>query len=142
MTVGFLPHLVAALNALAAILVCAGFWFQRRGQLARHRTAMTAAVSVSAAFLAVYLVHHGIGTTFAFPGTGIERTVYFTMLASHVVLAALVTPLVLMTFLRARAGAVARHRALARWTFPVWLYVSLTGIAVYVWLYHVHGRGG
>ena len=134
-----LPHVTAALNAAAAILLLIGYGLIRRGRRQAHRGVMTAAVAVSGLFLVSYLLHHLIAPLFAFPGQGAVRPIYFTMLASHVALAAVVAPMVLVTFRRARQGRFDRHRGLARWTFPIWLYVSLTGIAVYLLLYHVYG---
>jgi uncharacterized membrane protein YozB (DUF420 family) len=99
---------------------------------------MTAAVVTSGAFLVVYLAHHFSAPVFVFPGQGVIRPIYFTMLISHVALAAAVTPLIVVTVRRAVRGTFDGHRRLARWTYPVWLYVSLTGIAVYVLLYHVY----
>lgn len=136
--VAALPHVTAALNALAALLLITGFWLIRQRHTKAHRGVMTAAVVTSALFVVSYLLHHFTAPLFAFAGQGLIRPVYFTMLASHVVLAAVVAPMVVVTFRRARRGAYDGHRGLARWTLPVWLYVSLTGIAVYVLLYHVY----
>jgi uncharacterized membrane protein YozB (DUF420 family) len=135
---GVLPHLTAGLDALAGFLLLVGFGLIRLGYKTAHRAVMTAAVIVSALFLVAYLLHHFTAPVFVFPGQGLIRPVYFAMLVSHVILAAVVAPLAVVTFRRARLGAYARHRALARWTLPAWLYVSLTGVAVYVLLYHVY----
>ena len=137
-----LPHLTAGLNALAGLLIVIGFTLIRLQRRAAHQAVMTLAVATSGLFLVSYLLHHLTAPVFVFPGEGIIRPIYFTMLISHVVFAVAVTPMVVLTFWRARGGAFDRHRALARWTFPVWLYVSLTGIAVYALLYHVYRVGG
>jgi putative membrane protein len=139
--VAVLPHVTAALNALACLLLLTGFALIRLGRRAAHRAVMTAAVVTSALFVVSYLLHHFTAPLFAFPGRGLIRPVYFAMLASHVVLAAVAAPMVIVTFRRARRGAFELHRGLARWTLPVWLYVSVTGIAVYLLLYHVYGPG-
>lgn len=136
--VAALPHVTAALNALAGILLCIGFGLVRTHHTLLHRRVMTAAVATSALFLVSYVLHHLTAPVFVFPGQGLVRPLYFTMLVSHVTLAVLVTPLVVVTFWRGRTGRLAGHRRLARWTFPIWLYVSVTGIAVYVLLYHVY----
>jgi uncharacterized membrane protein YozB (DUF420 family) len=136
-----LPHLTAGLNALAGILVLIGFGLIRLGYKTAHGMVMTAAIFASALFLAAYLAHHFTAPVFVFAGHGAIRPVYFTMLVSHVALAVVVTPLIIATYRRARRGAYDRHRALALWTVPVWLYVSVTGIAVYVLVYHVYRPG-
>ncbi len=133
-----LPHVTAALNAAAAILLLIGFALIRQGRRQAHRGVMTAAVVTSGLFLVAYLLHHVTTPLFAFRGQGLIRPIYFAMLASHVTMAVVAAPMVVITFRRARLGLFDRHRGLARWTFPVWLYVSVTGIAVYVLLYHVY----
>jgi len=120
---GILPHLTAALNALAGLLLLIGLVLIRSGQRLWHRRVMGAAV---------------VTPVFVFTGQGLIRPLYFAMLVSHVVLAAAVTPMVALTVLRARRGAFDRHRAMARWTYPIWLYISVTGIAVYVLVYHLY----
>jgi uncharacterized membrane protein YozB (DUF420 family) len=133
-----LPHVTAALNALAGILLLVGFTLIKLRRKRAHRFVMTAAVATSVLFLVAYVAHHVTAPVFIFPGQGIIRPIYFAMLVSHVALAVAVTPMVALTFLRARRGDFALHRGLARWTFPVWLYVSVTGIAVYLLLYHIY----
>ncbi|MDX2145377.1 MAG: DUF420 domain-containing protein [Rhodospirillaceae bacterium] len=148
-TATILPHVNAALNALSTVLLLIGFAMIRTGRREWHRKVMLAAAVVSAIFLVSYLVYHFTAPIFVFPGTGWTRPAYFIMLASHVVLATAATPLVLMTLWRAlkawretgdlhSATAFLRHRAVARWTLPVWLYVTVTGVAIYVILYHVY----
>ena len=136
-----LPHLTAALNALAGLLLLVGFLLIRLRRKTAHRGVMTAAVITSALFLVSYLLHHFTAPVFVFPGQGIIRPIYFAMLISHVALAAVVAPMIVVTFRRARRGDFLLHRGLARWTFPVWLYVSVTGLVVYVLLYHVYRLG-
>lgn len=137
-----LPHVTAGLNALAGLLILIGFALIKSGDRVAHKKVMTAAMVVSAVFLTVYLVHHALQPLHAFPGEGAIRPVYFTLLASHVILAVAVTPLIIVTFLRGRvalaSGITVKHRALARWTLPLWLYVSVSGILVYWLLYHVY----
>lgn len=133
-----LPHVTAGLNALAGILLLIGFALIKSRRKKAHRFVMTAAVATSVLFLVAYVLHHFTAPLFVFPGQGIIRPIYFAMLVSHVALAVAVTPMVAVTFLRARRGDFTLHRSLARWTFPVWLYVSVTGIAVYVLLYHIY----
>jgi putative membrane protein len=136
-----LPHVNAVLNTTSTVLLLIGFAFIRAGRPDIHRKFMIAAISVSAVFLACYLVYHFIAPTFVFPGTGWTRPVYFTMLASHVLLATIVTPMIGVTAWRALRGNFERHRAIARWTLPIWLYVTVTGVVIYVILYHVYPPG-
>ena len=138
MTVRDLPALNAALNATATVLLFVGWRFIRRGERAAHMRCMVAAFVVSVAFLACYLVYHASVGSVPFPGTGAARTAYLTMLATHVVLAAIVPPLALTTLWRAYRGEFDRHRWIARITFPIWMYVSVTGVVVYVVLYWIY----
>jgi uncharacterized membrane protein YozB (DUF420 family) len=131
-----LPTLNAILNATAAGLLVWGYALIRRGRKQQHRRVMLAAFITSLLFLASYLVYHAHVGTVRFPGTGALRTVYLLILATHTVLAAAVPPLALVTLSRALAGRFDRHRRIARWTLPVWLYVSVTGVVVYLMLYH------
>lgn len=137
-----LPHVTAGLNALAGVLLVIGFRLIRTRHRRAHRLVMTAAMITSVLFLAAYLLHHFTAPLFVFSGQGVARPIYFIMLASHVGLAVLVAPMAALTFIRARRGEFALHRGLARWTFPIWLYVSVTGIAVYLLLYHVYRPAG
>jgi putative membrane protein len=140
--VQILPHVTAALNALAGVLILIGFVLIKSGNRQAHKAVMTTAMVVSAVFLATYLLHHFLHPLHQFPGEGIARPIYFTLLITHVVLAVAVTPMIVVTFLRGRralaSGETARHRALARWTFPIWFYVSVSGIVVYWLLYQVY----
>ncbi|MGE5505509.1 MAG: DUF420 domain-containing protein [Actinomycetota bacterium] len=137
-TATVLPHVTAFLNAAGLACLLAGFTFIRMGRRDLHRKAMLAAVGTSALFLAFYLLYHFTAPIFVFRGTGAVRPVYYVLLISHVVLAALVAPAVLVTLRRALAGRFEPHRGLARWTLPVWLYVSVSGIVVYAMLYHIY----
>ena len=137
MSVTDLPALNASLNALATVLLLAGWFFVRRKDVARHRASMAGALAASAAFLTSYVVYHYHAGSRPFTGTGPIRVVYFTILITHVILAAAIVPLVLLTVTRALRGHVERHRAIARWTLPLWLYVSVTGVAVYWMLYQM-----
>jgi uncharacterized membrane protein YozB (DUF420 family) len=132
-----LPALNALLNATAALLLATGWVLIRRRRVAAHRACMVAALVCSAAFLTSYLYYHFHVGSVRFQGTGGVRTLYFAILISHTVLAALVPPLALVTLYRALRRRFARHRAIARWTLPVWLYVSVTGVAVYWMLYRM-----
>ena len=138
------PHLNASLNALSSVCLITGFVFILRRRIAAHRVCMLAASTVSALFLVCYLTHHairtyyfGIGPT-KFTGEGIIRPVYFTILTSHTILAALLGPFVIVTLRRALKGRYDSHRKLARLVFPVWLYVSMTGVIVYLLLYQLY----
>jgi len=133
-----LPHITAGLNALALCLMVAGFVFIRAGRRQSHRRAMLAAVATSALFLGCYILHHLTAPLFAFRGSGTVRSRYFALLISHVTLAVVVTPLVAVTLTRAVMGKFPAHPRIARWTLPIWLYVSVTGIVVYLMLYHLY----
>ena len=137
MTVHDIPALNATLNGLATILITAGFIFIKSGRIDLHRRVMTSAMVVSAVFLVGYVTHkiliRGVHTPFG--GTGAIRTVYYTMLLSHILLAISVAYLVPRTFLFAIQGNIDRHKAWARWVFPIWYYVSVTGVLVYFFLY-------
>lgn len=135
------PTINAALNATCAVLLLVAYRAIRRRDIARHRRWMLAASVTSALFLASYLVYHARVGSVRFLGTGAARAVYFTVLGSHTVLAAVVLPLVLRTLFLGLKRRDDTHRRLAKWTFPIWLYVSLTGVVVYVMLYHLYPHG-
>ena len=136
MSVHDLPALNAGLNALATILLTAGYILIKRKQVTAHRATMMAACAVSAAFLASYLAYHlQAGAHTPFGGRGWIRPVYFGMLISHILLAVVIVPLVLVTLTLALRGRLDRHRQWARWTFPLWYYVSVTGVLIYFFLY-------
>lgn len=132
-----LPTLNAFLNAGAAALLVWGWVLIRRGRKQEHRKAMLGAFTLSLLFLVSYLFYHAQAGSVRFQGTGAVRTLYFAVLLSHTVLAALVPPLAVVTLSRGLRGRFDRHRRIARWTLPVWLYVSVTGVAVYLMLYHL-----
>jgi len=131
-----LPTLNAALNASSAVLLVAGYLFIRRRRVTAHRACMALAVLTSAVFLVSYVTYHVQVGSVRFQGTGWIRPLYFTILVTHTVLAVVIVPLVLVTLSRALRGRFDRHRAIARVTLPLWLYVSVTGVVVYVMLYH------
>jgi uncharacterized membrane protein YozB (DUF420 family) len=133
-----LPHLNATLNATSAVLLFTGFYFIRKGRVAAHLRCMTAALVVSTVFLVSYLVYHAQHGSTRFAGQGLIRPVYFTILLTHTVLAAVIVPLVAVTLRRAWRGDFSRHRRIARWTFPLWAYVSVTGVVVYLLLYQLY----
>ncbi|MBE41027.1 MAG: hypothetical protein CL480_06805 [Acidobacteria bacterium] len=130
-----LPLLNATLNALAGILLVSAYIMIRKGNIARHRALMLAAFSTSVLFLVSYVIYHvNIGSR-AFTGTGVIRVVYFVILITHVVLAIAIVPMAVVTLRRGLRRDDLRHKAIARWTFPIWLYVSVTGVVVYGMLY-------
>jgi uncharacterized membrane protein YozB (DUF420 family) len=133
-----LPHLNACLNATSGVLLFTGFYFIRRGRVTAHLRCMISAVVVSTIFLISYLVYHAQHGATRFVGQGLIRPVYFTILITHTILAAVIVPLIIVTLIRARRGDFARHRRIARWTFPLWAYVSVTGVIVYLLLYHLY----
>lgn len=137
MTVSDLPALNATLNATCFVLLTIGYVLIRRGHVARHRAVMIAAVCTSVVFLVSYLTYHAQVGSKHFEGQGPIRYVYFTILLTHTVLAAGIVPMVLVTLTRGLRRQDARHRALARWTLPVWMYVSVTGVIVYFMLYRL-----
>ncbi len=130
-----LPTLNACLNGTAALLLVWGYTLIRRGKKRAHRGVMLAAFSVSTLFLISYLVYHFRVGTVRYPGTGAMRTLYLSILATHTVLAAAVPPLAIVTLSRGLSGRFDRHRRIAHWTLPIWLYVSVTGVVVYLMLY-------
>ncbi len=131
------PVIDAALNATSAVLLLVGWSFIRRGRMAAHRAMMIAALISSSLFLAFYLYFHAHVGSVRFQGQGWSRPVYFTILISHTLLAVAIVPLVIITLSRALRQRFDRHRIIARWTFPLWMYVSVTGVIVYVMLYHL-----
>ena len=137
MSITDLPHLNAALNALAGTLLTIGYFLIRAGRIRAHKRCMVSAFCVSALFLASYVTYHANVGSRPFPGTGLVRTIYFTILIPHVILAAAVLPLALVTLRRGLRRDDLRHRRIARWTLPIWLFVSVTGVVVYVMLYRL-----
>src|SRR5262245_20049182 len=133
-----LPHLNATLNASSFILLTTGYYFIRRGRVNAHRYCQLAALTASIVFLISYVIYHQHHGATRFAGQGIARPIYFTILTTHTVLAVVIVPFVVITLRRALRGDFVRHRALARWTLPMWLYVSITGVLVYLMLYHFY----
>ena len=138
-----LGNAIAPLNALlnftSACFLLAGYYFIKKGERDRHRFSMKGAVTASALFLVFYVIRFALTGTHRFAGEGVARTVYLSILFSHMVLAAIAAPLVIRTFLLAMSGRFELHRRWARWTYPIWLYVSITGLIVYAMLYHLYG---
>jgi len=133
-----LPAVNAALNATAAILLITGYLLIRRGRMRQHRAVMLTAFGTSILFLISYLVYHAHIGSKPFPGQGWARPVYFAILLSHTALAATVPVLALITLSRGLSARYDRHRKIARWTLPIWLYVSVTGVVVYFMLYQLY----
>ena len=130
----FLPALNALLNALAAVALVTGYIFVRGQSIAAHRTSMFTAFVFSSLFLVAYITNYALHGEMHFHGEGTIRLVYFPLLISHIILAVVVLPMILITFFLSLSGRFPAHRRLARWTFPVWLYVSVTGVIVYAML--------
>ena len=135
MSVTDLPTLNAALNALCTVLLVIAYRHIRAGRIDQHRKTMLAAFTTSVLFLISYVTYHAQIGSKPFPGTGLVRLAYFAILIPHVILAAGVVPMALVTLRRGLRRDDARHRAIARWTFPIWLFVSVTGVIVYLMLY-------
>jgi uncharacterized membrane protein YozB (DUF420 family) len=136
MSVHDLPTLDAVLNGTAAVLLVWAFVLIRRRRIAAHRRVMITAFCVSIAFLISYVVYHAQTGSKHYEGTGVLRPVYYSILLTHTLLAVTVPVLAIITLRRGLVKNYARHRAIARWTLPIWLYVSVTGVVVYVMLYH------
>ena len=141
MSVQDLVHLNAALNTTAAVLLFAGFRAAKRRAFDVHRRFMLSASVTSLLFLVSYVIYHANVGSVKFTATGWIRPVYFAILISHVILAAAIVPLVLMTLVRALRGQLERHRRIARITWPIWMYVSVSGVIVYVLLYQLYPPG-
>lgn len=132
-----LPAVNAILNAISALLLSTGYFLIRGRKVTAHKVAMISAFVVSTLFLASYLYYHYHHGSTPFPGRGWVRSLYFTILISHIVLAAAILPLALTTLYRAWQGQFSRHVRIARWTLPLWLYVSVTGVVIYWMLYQM-----
>ncbi len=128
----------ATLNASSAVLLSTGYWMIRRGRVLAHKSCMGLAFLSSTAFLVSYLLYHARVGSVAFRGQGWIRPVYFTLLASHTILAVAIVPLAVITLSRALREQFGRHKQIARWTLPLWLYVSVTGVVIYFLLYHLY----
>lgn len=131
------PVLDASLNGTSALLLVIAHRMIKQGRMAVHRALMLTAVGTSSLFLISYLYYHAHVGSVRFQGQGWSRPVYFTILTSHTILAAAVVPLVIITLSRALRSRFDRHRMIARWTYPIWLYVSVTGVVVYLMLYRL-----
>ena len=136
--ISYLPHVNACLNGTSAVLLFTGYTFIRSRNVAAHRACQIAALIVSLLFLASYLTYHYHHGSTRFQGAGIVRPIYFTILTSHTILAIVIVPLVILTFYRALRNDFVRHRRIARITLPLWLYVSITGVIVYLMLYQIY----
>ncbi len=132
-----LPGLNACLNSISAILLCYGYVLIRRREIEKHRKVMIAALVASVLFLISYLIYHAQVGSVRFQGTGAVRTLYLTILFTHTVLAAAVPFLAIVTLRRGLRRDDAKHRAIAKWTLPIWLYVNVTGVVVYMMLYRM-----
>ena len=135
MTIADLPALNATLNGLSALLLSTGYVLIRRGRRDLHKQFMLAALTTSSLFLVSYVIYHANTGSRPFQGTGVVRPIYFAILITHVILAAVIVPLALTTAIRGLKAQYRLHRAIARWTLPLWLYVSVTGVVIYLMLY-------
>ena len=138
MEIADLPALNASLNALASVFLVTGYILIRRGHRDAHKRCMLMALTTSALFLTSYVIYHANAGSVPFPGAGLIRGVYFAVLIPHVILAATILPLALLTTARGLRGDFRRHVRIARWTLPLWLYVSVTGVIVYLMLYQLY----
>src|SRR5918996_541863 len=139
--ISYLPHLNACLNGTSALLLFSGYTFIRSRNVIAHRACQIGALGISLLFLASYLTYHYHHGATRFQGTGLARPIYFTVLTSHTILAMVIVPLVILTFYRAFRGEFSKHRRIARITLPLWLYVSITGVIVYLMLYQIYPHG-
>ena len=137
MSVSDLPALNATLNGVAGLFLLAGYAFIKRRQIRAHRACMLSAFAASALFLVSYVIYHANAGSRAFPGTGSARVVYFVILITHVVLAAAILPMAIVTLSRALRKRFDLHVRIARWTLPTWLYVSVTGVVIFAMLYRL-----
>jgi uncharacterized membrane protein YozB (DUF420 family) len=131
------PVIDATLNGVTAVLLAIGHSFIKRGSVSKHRAVMIAAFATSSVFLACYLYYHYHVGSVRFRGHGWSRPLYFSILVSHTVLAIVVVPMILITLVLGLRNKFARHRGIARWTYPIWMYVSVTGVVVYLMLYKI-----
>jgi uncharacterized membrane protein YozB (DUF420 family) len=130
-----MPAINASLNGLSGVWLLTGFILIRQKRIEAHRRFMLAACATSVLFLACYVAYHALGGMTRFAGTGWSRPVYFTLLSTHTILAIVIVPMAVVTVWRGLNMRVAQHRRIARWTFPLWMYVSVTGVLVYFFLY-------
>ena len=136
--ISYLPHLNACLNGTSALLLFSGYTFIRSRNVTAHRACQIAALGISILFLTSYLTYHFNHGATRFQGTGIVRPIYFTILTTHTILAMVIVPLVILTFYRAFRNDFTRHRRIARITLPLWLYVCVTGVIIYLMLYQIY----
>jgi putative membrane protein len=134
----YLPHFQALLNTAAALLLATGYYYIRHAKPVLHRNCMATALVISSLFMVSYLTYHARVGYMPFTGQGIIRPFYFTLLASHVILAAVIVPLVLTTVFFAATGNFNKHPRIARWTLPLWLYVSVSGVVIYILGFHIY----
>ncbi len=135
----FLPPFYSTLNALTAVVLLVGFYFIKQKNVEAHRKAMFLALSLSVMFLLCYVVYHFTTPETKYCGEGSIRTVYFILLISHIILAAVILPFILFTFIRAYTGQIEKHRKMAKWVYPMWLYVAITGPVIYFMLRPCYG---
>jgi putative membrane protein len=138
LTISDLPALNATLNGIAAILLVTGYLFIKQGRRRQHQWCMLGALTTSAFFLVSYVTYHLHAGSRPFPGQGPIRVVYFVILITHVILAAVIVPLALLTAVRGLRSQFDKHVRIARWTFPMWVYVSVTGVVIYLMLYEIY----
>lgn len=129
--VSFLPHLNAVLNSSTAIALLAGLYFVKNGNILYHRTSMLSAVGLSSIFLVSYVIYHYQAPHTSFGGVGLIRTIYFIILITHIILAAIVVPFVLLSIYFAISQQIDKHKRIVKWTYPIWLYVAISGVVVY-----------
>lgn len=137
----YLPHFQAILNTSAALFLGAGYYYIRSKNRDAHRNCMITALVISTVFMVSYLTYHAAVGYMPFAGEGLIRPFYFTMLASHVILAAVIVPMVLITVVYAIKGNFNKHPRVARWTLPLWFYVSVSGVLIYVLGFHIYTPG-
>ena len=137
-TITNLPHFHVSLNASVAAIILLGYYFIKADKPYAHRNCMIAAMTISVVFMISYLTYHANVGYVPFNGQGTIRMFYFTLLTSHVILAATFIPMILVTAVRAIRGNFYEHSRIARWTFPIWLYVSVTGVLIYILVFHLY----
>jgi putative membrane protein len=137
-----LPHVLAVINTATVIVLLTSYWFIMHGDRERHRKGMLTAAVLGVAFLAIYLTYHFSAGLAKFGGHGTIRPIYFTLLAVHILMALVVAFLVPVTLIRGLGGSIAAHRRVASWALPVWLFVSVSGVIVYVMAIHIYPYGG
>jgi putative membrane protein len=142
MNLTVLPHFQASMNTVSTILLLTGFYFIKNDNRNAHMKCMISALATSSLFLVSYLTYHYYAGTTRFGGEGWIRPAYFAILLTHTILAIAIVPMVLVTLWRAVKGRFEAHRKIARWTLPVWLYVSVTGVIIYYMLYHLYPPAG